>query len=161
MFGTPHDVDVGALCRAYHIENTQLEVADLAAALAEPFSGMRVLEVKADRSSLRSLRRDQGGALTVQAVQTRKYLASLKSVWRILLHGPGGQISHTRAGRFIRWARIAVMIVTVLVTMQSVLLIAGAWRSDLAIESNMGSRPRRCSTPGRGVPPSNSSPPTG
>ncbi|CAN5711833.1 DUF3592 domain-containing protein [soil metagenome] len=74
----------------------------------------------------------------MQAVQTRKYLASLKSVWRILLHGPGGQISHTRAGRFIRWARIAVMIVTVLVTMQSVLLIAGAWRSDLAIESNMG-----------------------
>jgi 2-succinyl-5-enolpyruvyl-6-hydroxy-3-cyclohexene-1-carboxylate synthase len=55
VFGTPHDVDVGALCRAYHIENTQLEVADLAAALAEPFSGMRVLEVKADRSSLRSL----------------------------------------------------------------------------------------------------------
>jgi 2-succinyl-5-enolpyruvyl-6-hydroxy-3-cyclohexene-1-carboxylate synthase len=55
VFGTPHDVDVGALCRAYHIENSQLEVADLAAALDEPFSGMRVLEVKADRSSLRSL----------------------------------------------------------------------------------------------------------
>ena len=67
-----------------------------------------------------------------------KHLESLKSLWRTLLHGPGGQISHTRAGRFIRWARIGVMIVTVLLTMQSVLLIAGAWRSDLAIESNMG-----------------------
>ena len=55
VFGTPHDVDVGALCRAYHIENRQLEVADLPAALAEPFTGMRVLEVKADRSSLRQL----------------------------------------------------------------------------------------------------------
>jgi 2-succinyl-5-enolpyruvyl-6-hydroxy-3-cyclohexene-1-carboxylate synthase len=55
VFGTPHDVDVGALCRAYHVDNTQLELADLPAALAEPFSGMRVLEVKADRSSLRGL----------------------------------------------------------------------------------------------------------
>jgi 2-succinyl-5-enolpyruvyl-6-hydroxy-3-cyclohexene-1-carboxylate synthase len=55
VFGTPHDVDVGALCRAYHIESRQIEAADVAAALAEPFAGMRVLEVKADRSSLRRL----------------------------------------------------------------------------------------------------------
>ena len=51
----PHDVDVGALCRAYHVETRQLEVDHLAAALDEPFDGMRVLEVKADRSSLRAL----------------------------------------------------------------------------------------------------------
>ncbi|HEX3289326.1 MAG TPA: 2-succinyl-5-enolpyruvyl-6-hydroxy-3-cyclohexene-1-carboxylic-acid synthase [Mycobacterium sp.] len=55
VFGTPHDVDVGALCRAYHVESRQMEVDDLAAALDEPFEGMRVLEVKADRSSLRAL----------------------------------------------------------------------------------------------------------
>jgi 2-succinyl-5-enolpyruvyl-6-hydroxy-3-cyclohexene-1-carboxylate synthase len=55
IFGTPHDVDVGALCRAYHVESRQMEVDDLAAALNEPFEGMRVLEVKADRSSLRAL----------------------------------------------------------------------------------------------------------
>jgi 2-succinyl-5-enolpyruvyl-6-hydroxy-3-cyclohexene-1-carboxylate synthase len=55
IFGTPHDVDVGALCRAYHVENRQIEADDLAGALAEPFDGMRVLEVKADRSSLRAL----------------------------------------------------------------------------------------------------------
>ncbi|WP_186446842.1 2-succinyl-5-enolpyruvyl-6-hydroxy-3-cyclohexene-1-carboxylic-acid synthase [Mycolicibacterium porcinum] len=55
IFGTPHDVDVAALCRAYHVDSRQLEVGDLAAALAEPFEGMRVLEVKADRSSLRAL----------------------------------------------------------------------------------------------------------
>ena len=55
IFGTPHDVDVGALCRAYHVESRQIEVDDLAAALDEPFDGMRVLEVKADRSSLRAL----------------------------------------------------------------------------------------------------------
>jgi 2-succinyl-5-enolpyruvyl-6-hydroxy-3-cyclohexene-1-carboxylate synthase len=55
IFGTPHDVDVGALCRAYHVDSRQIEVGDLFAALAEPFDGMRVLEVKADRSSLRAL----------------------------------------------------------------------------------------------------------
>ena len=55
VFGTPHDVDVGALCRAYHVDSRQMEIGDLAAALDEPFDGMRVLEVKADRSSLRAL----------------------------------------------------------------------------------------------------------
>jgi len=55
IFGTPHDVDVGALCRAYHVESRQIELDQLAAALDEPGGGMRVLEVKADRSSLRRL----------------------------------------------------------------------------------------------------------
>lgn len=55
IFGTPHDVDVGALCRAYHVESRQIEANDLVGALNEPFEGMRVLEVKADRSSLRAL----------------------------------------------------------------------------------------------------------
>jgi 2-succinyl-5-enolpyruvyl-6-hydroxy-3-cyclohexene-1-carboxylate synthase len=55
VFGTPHDVDVGALCRAYHVDNRQIELGQLAEALDEPAEGMRVLEVKADRSSLRAL----------------------------------------------------------------------------------------------------------
>jgi 2-succinyl-5-enolpyruvyl-6-hydroxy-3-cyclohexene-1-carboxylate synthase len=55
VFGTPHDVDVGALCRAYHIDSRQIEVDQLGAALDEPAAGVRVLEVKADRSSLRQL----------------------------------------------------------------------------------------------------------
>ena len=55
IFGTPHDVDVGALCRAYHVESRHIEVDELGAALDEPNPGMRVLEVKADRSSLRQL----------------------------------------------------------------------------------------------------------
>lgn len=55
IFGTPHDVDVGALCRAYHVESRQVEAHDLASALDESFDGIRVLEVKADRSSLRAL----------------------------------------------------------------------------------------------------------
>lgn len=55
IFGTPHDVDVGALCRAYHVEARQIEVDAVGDALDEPSGGMRVLEVKADRSSLRQL----------------------------------------------------------------------------------------------------------
>lgn len=55
IFGTPHDVDIAALCRAYHVDSRQVEVDGLADALGEPFEGMRVLEVKADRSSLRAL----------------------------------------------------------------------------------------------------------
>ena len=67
--------------------------------------------------------------------------AAVKGLWRTLIHGPGGEASHTRAGRIIRWARIGVLILVVLVTLQSVLLVAGAWRNDLAIESNMGVAP--------------------
>ncbi|MDT5010262.1 MAG: 2-succinyl-5-enolpyruvyl-6-hydroxy-3-cyclohexene-carboxylate synthase [Mycobacterium sp.] len=55
IFGTPHDIDVGALCRAYHVESRQVEVEGLVDALNESATGMRVLEVKADRSTLRRL----------------------------------------------------------------------------------------------------------
>ncbi len=55
IFGTPHNVDIAALCRAYHVDSRQVEVETLAEVLREPFEGMRVLEVKADRSSLRAL----------------------------------------------------------------------------------------------------------
>ena len=55
IFGTPHDVDLGGLCRAYHVESRQIEVGALGQALDEPHEGIRVLEVKADRSSLRQL----------------------------------------------------------------------------------------------------------
>lgn len=55
IFGTPHDIDVGALCRAYHVECRQVEPGELGEALDTPSTGMRVLEVKADRSTLRQL----------------------------------------------------------------------------------------------------------
>jgi hypothetical protein len=68
-------------------------------------------------------------------------LGKLKALWRTLIHGPGGETSHTKAGRLIRWTRIGVLILVTLVTLQSLLLVAGAWRNDLAIESNMGVAP--------------------
>ena len=60
------------------------------------------------------------------------------ALWAVMLHGPDGQVSHTRSGRVIRRTRIGVMIVTTLLTLQAVLLVAGAWRNDREIERNMG-----------------------
>ncbi|SKT94505.1 Probable bifunctional menaquinone biosynthesis protein MenD [Mycobacteroides abscessus subsp. massiliense] len=55
IFGTPHDVDIAALCRAYHVDSQSISVEELGPALDEPARGIRVLEVKADRSTLRGL----------------------------------------------------------------------------------------------------------
>ncbi|WP_236734157.1 DUF3592 domain-containing protein [Mycolicibacter kumamotonensis] len=41
-------------------------------------------------------------------------------------------------GRLLRWARTGVLIMVAVVTLQSVLLVAGAWRNDIAIERDMG-----------------------
>jgi hypothetical protein len=65
-------------------------------------------------------------------------LISPKAVLRILIHGRSDEPPKTPARIALRWMRIAVLIVTGLVTLQSVLLVAGAWRNDLAIQHNMG-----------------------
>jgi hypothetical protein len=61
-----------------------------------------------------------------------------KALLRILIHGRTDEPPKTRARIVLRWARIGVLIVTGLVTLQSVLLVAGAWRDDLAIRHHMG-----------------------
>ncbi|ORB74792.1 DUF3592 domain-containing protein [Mycobacterium scrofulaceum] len=61
-----------------------------------------------------------------------------KRLLHILIHGRSDRPPNTPARIALRWARIAVLIVTGLVTLQSVLLVAGAWRDDLAIGHNMG-----------------------
>nr|WP_110788984.1 DUF3592 domain-containing protein [Mycolicibacterium llatzerense] len=52
-----------------------------------------------------------------------------------LLVGSGEE---TRSQRTIRRIRIGIVIVACLVTLQSVLLVLGAWRNDQQIEHNMG-----------------------
>lgn len=49
-----------------------------------------------------------------------------------------GDPSETRAERIIRRVRIGVVIAACLVTLQSVLLVLGAWRDDRQIEGDMG-----------------------
>ncbi len=65
-------------------------------------------------------------------------MISPKSLLRLLIHGRSDEPPKTRARIALRWARIAILIVTALVTLQSVLLVAGAYRDDLAIQRNMG-----------------------
>jgi hypothetical protein len=65
-------------------------------------------------------------------------LASLKSLVRTLIHGRNGDLPDTTGHRVVRWARIGVLILASLVTLMSVLLVAGAWRNDIAIQRNMG-----------------------
>lgn len=65
-------------------------------------------------------------------------MISPKSLLRILIHGRSDEPPTTPARVVLRWVRIAVLIITGLVTLQSVLLVAGAWRNDLAIQRNMG-----------------------
>lgn len=65
-------------------------------------------------------------------------MISPKVLLHILIHGRTDKPPTTRGRIVLRWLRIAVLILTALVTLQSVLLVAGAWRDDLAIRRNMG-----------------------
>ncbi|MCV7050208.1 hypothetical protein H7H82_06280 [Mycobacterium heidelbergense] len=65
-------------------------------------------------------------------------MISPKALLRFLIHGRTDERPATLTRIVLRWARIGVLIVTGLVTLQSVLLVAGAWRDDLAIRHNMG-----------------------
>ena len=55
VFGTPHGMDLAALCAAYRIEHRLVGLDDLAAALEGHADGVRVLEVTTERSGLREL----------------------------------------------------------------------------------------------------------
>ncbi len=60
VFGTPHTVDVAALCRAYGVGHVAVHVAaGLAEALAAPSAGVRVVEARLTRSA----RRDDDASL--------------------------------------------------------------------------------------------------
>lgn len=55
IFGTPHGMDLAALCAAYRIEHRSVDPAALASELTGDIDGIRVLEVTTDRSGLRAL----------------------------------------------------------------------------------------------------------
>lgn len=65
-------------------------------------------------------------------------LAVAKTWSRLLIQGRSGDFPATRGHHAVRLARITVLIIAGLVTLQSVLLVAGAVRDDFAITHNMG-----------------------
>ena len=72
VFATPVGADVAALCRAYGAGYTAVgTAAELAAALAGPGSGVRVVHVRVDRSRRRHLTRDLADAAVAAARSAR------------------------------------------------------------------------------------------
>jgi hypothetical protein len=65
-------------------------------------------------------------------------MSVLRTRLKKLLLGENGERPRTRSRKVFRWTRIGVLIVVGLVTLQSVLLVAGAWRSDRQISRHMG-----------------------
>lgn len=65
-------------------------------------------------------------------------LNSLKAGLHILIHGRSDYAPDTRSRRVLRWMRVGVLIGAGLVTLQSVLLVAGAWRNDRTIAADVG-----------------------
>ena len=62
----------------------------------------------------------------------------VKRLVRIVIPHVYGQPGETRTERVFRRMRIGVVIAACLVTLQSLLLVLGAWRNDRQIEGNMG-----------------------
>lgn len=62
----------------------------------------------------------------------------LKALWGIIVPHISGQPDETRGGRIARRIRIGIVVVACLVTLQSLLLVLGSWRSDRQIERHLG-----------------------
>lgn len=54
VFGTPHGTDLAALCAAHHVPHVRVPPDELACALT-PARGLRVVEVRTERTGLRAL----------------------------------------------------------------------------------------------------------
>jgi hypothetical protein len=68
----------------------------------------------------------------------KRWRAQVVRLWTTLIPRLGTDPSETRAQKVIRRIRVGVVVVACLVTLQSVLLVAGAWRNDRQIERHMG-----------------------
>ena len=65
-------------------------------------------------------------------------MTQLKAVWRWLIPRLTRDTDETRSQRVFRRIRIGIILAACLVTLQSVLLVFGAWRNDRQIERHMG-----------------------
>ena len=63
VYATPTGADIAALCAAYGVQHRRVEPTDLAAALEEDVTGIRVLEVPVDRAGRRDLTARIGAAV--------------------------------------------------------------------------------------------------
>jgi len=69
---------------------------------------------------------------------TRRVVDKIRRVLEPALPLRNPSLPDTKARKALRWAKAAVWILVSVVVLQSVLLVAGAWRNDREIERNMG-----------------------
>jgi hypothetical protein len=65
-------------------------------------------------------------------------LLRLKALWSLIIPHLYGGPGEARSERILRRVRIGIVVAACLVTLQSVLLVAGAWRNDRQIERHLG-----------------------
>ena len=65
-------------------------------------------------------------------------IARLRALLTLALPLRDPELVDTTRRKALRWAKTAVWILTGVITLQSILLVAGAWRNDRQIESHMG-----------------------
>jgi 2-succinyl-5-enolpyruvyl-6-hydroxy-3-cyclohexene-1-carboxylate synthase len=76
VFGTPHGTDLAALCAAHHVPHLRVPVGKLASALV-PGAGVRVVEVRTERTGLRALHDQIRTAVAVELVDWHEDLRSV------------------------------------------------------------------------------------
>lgn len=65
-------------------------------------------------------------------------IARMRAALAAALPGRDLDIPDTFERKTLRWAKVAVWVLLGIVTLQSVLLVAGAWRNDRQIERHLG-----------------------
>ena len=68
----------------------------------------------------------------------QQLLMRLKALWRLIIPHLYGAPGEARSVRVLRRVRIGIVVAACVVTLQSVLLVAGAWRNDRQIEGHLG-----------------------
>ena len=82
LFGTPHHVDLAALCAAGQVPHWRVDSrAELAHALANPNGGIEVVEAVIRRDDRRSLDEQIRGLATTEGMMSRWNWSSRSSVW--------------------------------------------------------------------------------
>jgi hypothetical protein len=69
---------------------------------------------------------------------TRPGIVRLRALLEAALPSRNPEVSDSFDRKILRWAKIAVWVLIGVVTLQSILLVAGAWRNDRQIERNLG-----------------------
>lgn len=69
---------------------------------------------------------------------TKPGIARLRAMLEAALPSRNPEVADSFDRKILRWAKIAVWVLIGVMTLQSILLVAGAWRNDRQIQRNLG-----------------------